>query len=300
MQRIGLTALAETYHLGQGELARLRPLVRRFFDHFRDEIGVLTGAAPRIGAIRDRAEVSGGAADITAGDYVVALALDGAPALMLTSGPALAAAILDVALGGEPQVRQDSTRPLTPTEARVLAATMGQAAVAAAERTFEAAVSSSPRFVAIASGQGSVIAASLEKINPMPAMWARCTLGPATDELALAVPPAIFATPHITAVPHVARSRHSVNDKDRARARLGNTQLELRAVLGQREMTFSEVRALRPGAIVVLGSLNGAAPHVSLCCGDQILFDASAVAHRGWKRVLIQQTGIESGQSGNQ
>jgi flagellar motor switch protein FliM len=226
MPKIGLIALAETYLLGQGELDRFRPLVRRFFDHFREEIRTSTSAALRIRAIRDRVEACH---------------------------------------------------------------------VAAAERAFAAAFTKSPRFVAIASGHGSAIASSLEKIRPMLAMSAQCMLGPVTDELALAVPPAIFATSHVSAAanrPHPARG---ASDKERARVRFGNTRVEIRAVLGRREMTFSEVRALRPGAVVVLGPLNGAAPHVSLCCGDQILFEASAVAHRGWNRVLVQQTRIQGG-----
>jgi len=295
MHKVGLIALAETYHLGQGELDRFRPLVRRFFDHLREEIRTATSAALRIGAIRDRVEACNGAVGEAADRYIVVLALDGEPAVMLTSGRALAAAILDVALGGEPQARQDSPRALTPTEARVLAATMGQVAVAAAERAFAAAFTKSPRFVAIASGHGSAIASSLEKIRPMLAMSAQCMLGPVTDELALAVPPAIFATSHVPAPANRPHSARGAGDKERARVHFGNTRLEIRAVLGRREMTFSEVRALRPGAVVVLGPLSGAAPQVSLCCGDQILFDASAVAHRGWNRVLIQQTRIQGG-----
>ena len=295
MQRFGLRRLAETYDLGQSERARFRPLVRRFFDHFREEIGISTSAAIRIGTIRDRVEACNGSVGEATDEYIVTLALDGAPALMLRSGRALAAAILDVALGGEPRDRQDLPRALTPTEARVLAATMGQAAVAASERAFEAAFSKSPRFVAIASGQRSAIAASFEKIRPMLTMSAQCMLGPVTDEIALAVPPAIFATAQIQAAPNRSHSARGLNDKDRARVRFGNTRLEIRAVLGSREMTFSEVRALRPGAIVMLGPLSGPAPDVSLCYGDQILFKASAVAHRGWNRVLIQQTRIQDG-----
>lgn len=288
MQKTGLIALADTYNLGRGELDLFRQLTRRFFDHFREEIGISTGAALSVGAIRHRVEAGNGSAGIAADNYVVVLALDGQPAVTLTSGGLLASAILDVALGGEPRPRQDSSRAWTPTEAWILAATMGQAAVAASEYAFKAAVTRSPRFVAIASGRGRSIASALEKICLMPAMLAQCTLGPVTDELALAASPAMFAASHIKALKHHPPSVRGITDKDRARAHFGNTRVEIKAVLGRREMTFSEVRALAPGAIVMLGPLNGPAPRVSLCCGDQVLFDASAVAHRGWNRVLVR------------
>lgn len=83
--------------------------------------------------------------------------------------------------------------------------------------------------------------------------------------------------------------------ESRVRARLSDARAELVAVLGQLMMPLDAVRALRPGSILSLRPLKDGIPNVELHCQDQVLFSGAVVEHRGWRRFLIQQTGVSDG-----
>ena len=117
-----------------------------------------------------------------------------------------------------------------------------------------------------------------------------CQIGGAIGIVELALPFAQFSKPKTH--PLAISAYDSMPAESKARARLANANAELVAVLGQASLPLDAIRALGPGSILSLRPLKDGLPNVELRCENQVLFSGAVVEHRGWRRFLIQHTGV--------
>jgi len=68
--------------------------------------------------------------------------------------------------------------------------------------------------------------------------------------------------------------------------------LELQAILGSLAMPLTDIRALKPGAVISLGQTRETAPRLELRYAGQPLFYGTVVEDQGWRRFLIEEKGF--------
>jgi len=289
MFKTGLIAFAQTYDFAQSEIARLKILARRFLEEFREQIARSIGVSIRIHPIDDAAT---GESTLRGQDhsqelsYQVLVGLDGEFAMRLQLDSSMAIAIAEGALGcaTDPAQANIPTRSLTATEERIVTTTAAEAATAAAEIAFRDVLDANSPMPVMSAGRSDCIAPSIAATRPMLEVAARCEAGGRSGTIAMGVPAAVLRSPKRTS--RDSSRTDPFGEMDYARRHLGRCELIFSAVLGRREMLFSEIRSLAPGSLVSLSSLRTSIPRIQLCCNGKALFDGAIVTHRGWNLVV--------------
>ncbi len=284
MHKSGLVALADTYGLDRGELQQLKLLAEGFFDALREQLASCAASSIRLtGLVQSISSFK----DICAGVPVcqtVFLGSGRAVAAMVKADAAFARALVDCVISSK--TSQEATgRALTPVEEHLLSNTMSTACIKAAASTLAASLSHSGELRRIEPALADSASDSSEQV-----VLARitCQIGGGGGALELALPLSRISKTKA----HPVHLPDSMPVESKARARLAAASAELVAVLGQVMMPLDAVRALGPGSILSLRPFKGAVPKVELRCEDQVLFSGAVVEHRGWRRFVIQQTGV--------
>ncbi|HEY6394925.1 MAG TPA: FliM/FliN family flagellar motor switch protein, partial [Candidatus Binataceae bacterium] len=117
-----------------------------------------------------------------------------------------------------------------------------------------------------------------------------CLLAGAGGAIEIGLPLSMIMQVRTRLVPAQIRNHDPSQGLGRSRRLLGAT-FELEAVLGCVAASLAEVRALKPGSVVMLQKLDAKVPRVELRACDQILCTGTVVEDRGWYRFLIQKKG---------
>jgi flagellar motor switch protein FliM len=285
MSASGLVALAGTYGLERGELRQLKLAAESFFDEFRAQLALCTGAPIRLGELAQSISTFNECCGATAPCQLVVVGSENRVAALLKIDRALACALVDCVMSGK-TAGDVSDRKLTPVEENLLSNTIATACLRSAALELTETSRPGAELKRIESG---TVADSLEQL-----VLARitCQMGAGAGALELAFP----ITRNAKTRAHSAAARAliptSIDDRDKLRLRLADARAELVAVLGQVMMPLDAVRALQPGSVLSLRNMKDGVPAVELHFGDQVLFSGAVVAHRGWRRFVIQQTGV--------
>ena len=286
MHKTGLVALAETYGLDRGELLQLKLLAEGFFDELREQLASCAGTPIRLSGLTQSISSF---KDVCAGAPVRQMIFLGSgkmAAALVKTDPAFAAALVECVISGKASP-QPAARAMTPVEEHLLANTMALVCTGAATTTLapQLAPGGELRRLEPALAEGiadSTDQVALARIN--------CQMGGGAGTIELAIAFARFAKSSTHPVP--AHPPDPMPAEDKARARLANANAELIAVLGQTLMPLDAVRALGPGSILALRPFKGGVPGIELHCGGLVLCSGAVVEHRGWRRFLIQPTGV--------
>jgi len=284
MHKSGLVALADTYGLDRRELQQLKLLAEGFFDALREQLASCAASSIRLtGLVQSISSFK----DICTGVPVcqtVFLGSGNAVAAMVKADTAFARSLVDCFISGKTS-QEAAGRALTTVEEYLLSNTMATACIRAATSTLPASLSPGGELRRIEPAVADDVADSSVQL-----VLARitCQIGGGGGALELALP--LSRISKIRA--HPVHMPDSMPVESKARARLAAASTELVAVLGQVMMPLDAVRALGPGSILSLRPFKGGVPNVELRCEDQVLFCGAVVEHRGWRRFLIQQTGV--------
>ncbi len=286
MNKRGLVALAETYGLDRRELQQLKLLAEAFFDELREQLAVCAGTAIRLSglvqSISSFKEVCSGVPAC----QLVFLGTDKAVAVLMKADAACSRALVDCVISGKAS-QQTGDRALTAVEEFLLINSMTTACTRAATRALAAQLGYGGELRRIEQANAESLFDSTEQMVQARIM---CQIGGASGALELALP--FSRIPLTQAHPVSAASTDAMPAESKARARLADASAELVAVMGQIMMPLDAVRALSPGSILSLRPFKGGVPRLELQCGNQVLFSGAVVEHRGWRRFLIQQTGV--------
>jgi flagellar motor switch protein FliM len=285
MHKSGLLALADTYGLDRRELQRLKLLAEGFFDELREQLAACATATVRLSGLSQSLSTF---KDVCAGAPACQLVFLGSGpgvAALIKADDALARALVDCVISGKSSAGA-AARERTPVEEHLLANALATACTraAAGALTSELAGGALRRLAAALADNLS------DSIEQVALARITCQIGGGSGALELALP--FSRTPKTRAHPISTDPRDSMPPESKARARLADANAELVAVMGQVMMPLQAVRALGPGSILSLRPFKGGVPAVQLQCGDQVLFSGAVVEHRGWRRFLIQQTGV--------
>ena len=281
----GLVALAETYGLERGELHQLKLAAESFFDEFREQLARCTDAPIRLGelaqSISSFTESCGG----TPSGQLVMVGSENSVVAILKVDRALACALVDCVISGK-TAADLSDRRLTPIEEHLLSNTLATACLRSAALALTHLFKPGTELRKIEPGAAS------DSFEELVLARITCQIGAGTGSLELAFP--MMRNVRLQTGPVSARAltSSSIDDQDKLRLRLADARTELVAVLGQLMMPLEVVRALGPGSVLSLRNMKDGVPGVELRCGDQVLFSGAVVAHRGWRRFVIQQTGV--------
>jgi flagellar motor switch protein FliM len=286
MHKSGLLALADTYGLDRRELQQLKLLAEGFFDELRAQLASRAATSIRLnGLVQSISSFK----DVCAGVPVcqlVFLGSDQGVAALIKADAVFARSLVDCVISGRTS-QEAPGRGLTTVEEYLLSNTLATVCSRGATRTLAAQLTPGGELRRLEPALAESVSDSSEQL-----VLARitCRIGGGGGALELALPFSRISKPRAHPVP--AHLPDSIPAESRARARLADARAELVAVLGQAMMPLEAVRALGPGSILSLRPFIGGAPNLELHCGDQVLFSGAVVEHRGWRRFLIQQTGV--------
>ena len=286
MDKSGLVALAETYGLDRRELQRLKLLAESFFEELRDRLADSIGTAIRLSGLVQSISTFKDVCAGTSDSQFIFLGTGHKVAALIKTDAAFARALVDCLISGKTS-EQPTALPLTAVEEYLLANSMTAACTRAASRALAAQLGYSGELRRIEpAGADSITQSEEQQVRARIV----CQIGGGAGALELALPSSRISKTATHPLP--AQSPDSVPAETKARMRLPEAEAELVAVMGQIMMPLDAVRALGPGSILTLKAFKGGVPGVELHCGDQVLFSGAVVEHRGWRRFLIQQTGV--------
>ena len=286
MHKSGLLALADTYGLDRRELQQLKLLAEGYFDALRDQLASCAGTSIRLSAL---AQSISSFKEICAGVPICQLVFLGSNtgvAALVKVDAAFARSLVDYVISGKTSP-QDASRGLTTVEEYLVSNTMVTACTRSATSTLAAQLNPGGEWRRVEAALADSVSDSSEQL-----VLARitCQIGGGIGALELALPLSRISKPR--AHPVLAHLPGSLRAESKARARLTDARAELVAILGRVMMPLDAVRALGPGSVLPLRPLKGGVPNLELHCGDQVLFSGAVVEHGGWRRFLIQQTGV--------
>ena len=286
MDKSGLVALADTYGLDRRELQHLKLLAEGFFDEIREQLATCAGTPIRLsGLVQSISSFKDVCAGVPASRLVFLGAGQGVAALV-KADEAFARALVDCVISGKTSA-DAAALGMTAVEEYLLSNSMTTACTNATTRTLAAQLSHGVELRRLEPAVADSVSDSAQQL-----VLARitCQIGGGFGALELALPFSRISKTRTHPVP--AQMPDSMPAESKARARLADAGAELVAVMGQVMMPLDAVRALGPGSILSLRPFKGGVPSVELHCGDQVLFSGAVVEHRGWRRFLIQQTGV--------
>jgi len=293
MERNGLAALAESFALDRAELHRLTLLNRQLFEHLCKEIAVLSGNSIRITDLSLRVEdYSDFAASLWPSGFGTVIDLDHRPVGLFGLQEQIAEGLL---WGDGPlsQAPETEARPkgLTRIEARVLAETVGGAIVSAFNHVFRPLFGTSATIGrGDADGKLAVTASVLGSRGQLATAAAECAMGEFRGSLFFTL---LISTLHPVRakLTREATERGALETatKTAPPAALLGANLELQAILGSLAMPLTDIRALKPGAVISLGQTREIAPRLELRYAGQPLFYGTVVEDQGWRRFVIEE-----------
>ena len=286
MDKRGLVALAETYGLDRRELQQLKLLAEGFFDELRELLAASAGTTIRLSGLIQSISTFKEVCSGVPASHLVLLGADKAVAVVMKADATFSRALVDCVISGRASP-ETTERGLTAVEEFLLINSITTACSQAATRTLAAQLGCGGELRRI---EQMVAESFFDSTEQMVRARITCQIGGTSGSLELALP---FSRISITqAHPVTAHCSDFMPAERKARARLAEANAELVAVMGQVMMPLETVRALTPGSILVLRPFKGGVPKLELHCGNQVLFSGAVVEHRGWRRFLIQQTGV--------
>ena len=297
MERNGLAALAESFALDRAELHRLTLLNRQLFEHLCKEIAVLCSTSIRIIDLSLRVEdYSDFAASLWPSGFATVIDLDHRPVGLFGMQEEIAEELL---WGNGPLPRKpdtDETRPkaLTRIEARILAETVGGAMLNAFNQVFRPLFGTSASIGrSDADGKLAATASVLGSRGRLATAAVECSMGELRTSLFFTL---LISTIHPVRakLTRGATERGAVETatKTAPPSALLGANLELQAILGSLAMPLTDIRALKPGAVISLGQTRETAPRLELRYAGQPLFYGTVVEDQGWRRFLIEEKGF--------
>lgn len=287
MHRSGLLALADTYGLDPGELQRLKLLAEAFFDDLRRQLtDCATGAPVRLSGLQQSISTFKDVCAGTPPSRLVFLGANQTVAALVKADAALARSLVDHIISGRTTPKADPA-PLTTLEEYLLTNSMAVACLSSATRTLAAQFGAGAEIRRL---EAAAAVPSTDSAEQLVTARIECRIGAGAGALELGLPLPRMAKTRTRPSPAYVAS--SVSMESKARVCLGAARTELVAVLGQLMMPLDAIRALAPGSILALRPFRDGIPNVELRFGDQALFFGAIVEHRGWRRFLIQQTGV--------
>jgi flagellar motor switch protein FliM len=286
MHKNGLAALADTYGLDHRELQQMKQLAEGFFDELREQLASCAATSIRLsGLVQSISSLKNLCAGVPVCQLVF-LGSDKGVAALVKADAAFARSLVDCVISGRTS-QGAAGGGLTTVEEYLLSNTMATVCTGGATRTLAARLSPGGELRRIEPALADSVCDSSEQL-----VLARitCQIGGGIGVLELALPFSRISKTRAHPVP--AHLPDSMRAESKVRARLADARAELVAVLGQVMMPLDAVRALAPGSILSLRPLTRGVPNLELHCGDQVLFSGAVVEHRGWRRFLIQQTGV--------
>jgi flagellar motor switch protein FliM len=286
MHKSGLLALADTYGLDRRELLHLKLLAEGFFDELREQLASCAGTSIKLsGMVQSISSFKEVCAGVPA-TQLIFLGSDKGVAALVKVDAAFARALVDCVISGRTS-QEAAGRGLTIIEAYLLSNTMASACARSASHTLAVQLSPGGELRSAEPVLADSVADSSEQLV---LAHIACQVGGGIGALELALPFSRISKTRAHPVP--AHLPDSMTGESRVRAQLADARAELVAVLGQLMMPLDAVRALRPGSVLSLRPLKDGIPAVELQFRDQVLFSGAVVEHRGWRRFLIQQTGV--------
>jgi flagellar motor switch protein FliM len=286
MNKSGLVALADTYGLDRRELQQLKLLAGSFFEALRDELGSCCGASIRLGGLTQSISGFRGVCAGVPACQLLFLGSEKGVVTLVKADADFARTLVDCVISGRTSPEAVG-HGLTPIEEHLLSNMMATACTRCAIRTFAAQLIPGGELRRIESPGPASVSDSSEQLVVTRVEW---QMGGGIGALELALP--FSRISKTKAYPDPAQLAGSMRVKNRMRQQLANASVELVAVLGQLMMPLEAVRALGPGSLLSLRPLEAGIPKVELHCGEQLLMSGAVVEHRGWRRFLIQQTGV--------
>jgi len=286
MDKSGLVALAETYGLDRRELQQLKLLAEGFFDELREQLAGRAGTSIRLSGL---AQSISSFKDVCSGVpacRLVFLGTDRGVAALVKADAAFSRALVDWVISGK-TLQEAAARGLTSVEEFLLFNSLTTTCSRAATRTLGPQLGHQGELRHI---EQTVADSVFDSAEQMVRARITCQIGGGIGTLELALP--LSRISKIRTHPVHAPLSDSMPAESKARARLADASAELVAVMGQVMMPLDAVRALGPGSILSLRPFKGGVPNVELQFGRQVLFSGAVVEHRGWRRFLIQQTGV--------
>ena len=286
MHKTGLIALAETYGVDRRELQQLKLVAESFFEALRNELASGLGVSLKLNGFAQTIATFKDVCIAAPPSRCVFLGSSRRVAAFIRVDSPFARAIVDCLISGRTLPDADN-RALTPIEQRLFSDTLATAGLRSAARSLATCPPGNDEVHRI----DPAVAESVSDLSEqMGLARITCQLEGAAGILELALPVAQFSVPKTH--PLVVSARDSMPAESKARTRLANANAELVAVLGQASMPLDAIRALGRGSILPLRPLKDGLPNVELRCENQVLFSGAVVEHRGWRRFLIQHTGV--------
>ena len=290
MQGNGLAALAETYGLERAELQRLKFIAESFFDDLREELTRAVAVSFRLSDLTQlvisAGEVCGGVPPC----QIVFLGAHSGAAALLKVDRDFARAFVDCAIAGGATAPTPAERKLTTVEERLLTNTFGNACLRSAQRTVARILDQGEplRLIRAADTPNTSVLAASERI-----VMARiaCQFGGGGGAIEFGLTVEHLAKLSSRPAPAPPKNPQSAAGEHKIRSSLAAARADLVAVLGKVMMPLDTVRALVPGAVVVLQPIRSGIPRVELYWAHQRLFSGAVVEHCGWRRLLIQKIG---------
>jgi len=297
MERNGLAALAESFALDRAELHRLTLLNRQLFEHLCKEIAVLSGNSIRITDLSLRVEdYSDFAASLWPSGFGTVIDLDHRPVGLFGMQEEIAEGLLwgDGPLPEKPETDEARPKGLTRIEARILAETVGGAVLTAFDQVFRPLFGTSASIGrGDADGKLAATASVLGSRGQLATAAVECSMGELHGSLFFTL---LISTLHPVRakLTREATERGAVETatKTAPPSSLLGANLELQAILGSLAMPLTDIRALKPGAVISLGQTRETAPRLELRYAGQPLFYGTVVEDQGWRRFLIEEKGF--------
>jgi len=270
-------------------------LNRQMFEHLCKELALLSPNHLRIIDLSLRVEdYSDFAARLWSSGFVTVLDLGRRPVGLFGMQEEFAEGLLWGNGPLPPAAETDDGRAkgLTRIEARILAETIGGAMLHAFNQVFR------PLFGINASvgrndpeGKLAGTASVLASRGRLATAEAECSMGELRGSLFFTL---LISTLHPVRM-KLSRSAERVAEtvaKAAPPSSLMGATLELQAILGSVAMPLTEIRALKPGAVISLGQTRETAPRLELRYAGQPLFYGTVVEDQGWRRFIIEEKGF--------
>ena len=293
MPKEGLTALADSYGLERNELHQLKILAESFFDKLREDLLGYVGRSLRmVDLAQTTSSFSDFSTDPVSARHLLFLGFTDQIIAVMRLDDDLAGALIDCMLGGANAKPSTPERKMTAVEERVIANTVGVAIVRTAQRVLGPMFQDSInlRLLRIEHRPG-LVADTFAPSEQLVTARVRCDAGATGGWIELGLPFSLIYKIRASLTPVRPKMADAAGGEHKARTYLGESSMELSAVLGRLTLPLSGIRTLGPGSILMLQNTRRGLPSIELRSGDQPLFTGMIVEQDGWYRFLIDKTG---------